>query len=101
MDERSQTPSPAELADEVGALTTGLGIITFQFFPFALPGIVLVVGPLAVLALAGLVLALPILVPLWLARRVLRAVRRRPEPKPLAPGPGRRPQRQDMFTLAR
>ncbi len=101
MDERSETPSLAELADEVGALTTGLGIITVPFFPLALPLIVLVVGPLAVLALAGLLLALPILVPLWLARRVLTAVRRRPEPGPVAPGPGSRPQRQDMFTLAR
>jgi membrane protein implicated in regulation of membrane protease activity len=101
MDERSQSPSPAELADEVGALTTGLGIITFQFFPLALPGIVLVVGPLAVLALAGLLLALPILVPLWLGRRVLHALRGRSEPGPLAAGPGHRPQRQDMATLAR
>jgi membrane protein implicated in regulation of membrane protease activity len=101
MDERSHTTSPAELADEVGALTTGLGIITFQFFPFALPLLVLVIGPLAVLAVAGLLVALPVLLPLWLGRRALLALRRRSEPGPLAASAARGRQRQDMFTLAR
>ncbi len=83
MDEHSEAPSTAELAGEVGALSVGLGILTVPLFPFAMPLILLVIGPLAVLALAGLLLALPILLPLWLARRVLRAVRRRREPPPV------------------
>jgi hypothetical protein len=77
MDERSDAPSPADLADRAGALAAGLGILTIQLFPFALPLIVLTLAPLAVLALAGLLLALPILVPLWLARRLLPVLRRR------------------------
>jgi membrane protein implicated in regulation of membrane protease activity len=83
MDQNSSTPSAADLAGEAGALSAGLGILTIQFFPFALPLIVLVIGPLAVLAVAGLVLALPILVPIWLARRALTALRRRPRPRPV------------------
>jgi membrane protein implicated in regulation of membrane protease activity len=82
MDERTPTPSPAEVADTAGGLAAGLGVITITFFPFALPLLVLVIAPLAVLALAGLLLALPILLPLWLARRVLAARRRRPESRP-------------------
>lgn len=56
-------------------LIVGLTTLTIQFFPFALPLLILVIAPLAVLALAGLLLALPILLPLWLGRRVLRALR--------------------------
>ncbi len=88
MDENSQAPSPAGLAGEAGALVAGLGILTIQLFPFALPLIVLVIGPLAVLALAGLLLALPILLPLWLVRRVMPALRRAPRATRLAPGTG-------------
>jgi hypothetical protein len=82
MDAHSTAPSTADLAGEVGALSAGLGILTIQLFPFALPLIVLTFAPLVVLALAGLVLALPILLPLWLGRLALRALRRRPEPRP-------------------
>jgi hypothetical protein len=83
MDERSETPSTADLAGAAGALSTGLAVVTIQLFPFAMPLIVLVIGPLAVLALAGLLLALPILLPLWLARRVLLALRGRAETVPV------------------
>jgi membrane protein implicated in regulation of membrane protease activity len=83
MDERSKAPSTVDLAGDVGVLSTGLAILTIQLFPFAMPLIVLVIGPLAVLALAGLLLALPILLPLWLARRALSALRRRPQPLPV------------------
>jgi membrane protein implicated in regulation of membrane protease activity len=79
MDPHSETPSPSDLASEAGGLIAGLGIITFQFFPLALPLLILVIGPLAVLALAAAVLAIPILLPLWLGRLVLRAMRRRSE----------------------
>lgn len=80
MDEHSEAPSTADLAGELGAIAAGLGILTIQLFPFAMPLIVLVIAPLAVLAVACLLLALPILLPLWLARRVLSALRRRPQP---------------------
>jgi hypothetical protein len=76
MDERHETPSAADLAAEAGALSTGLGIVTMQFFPFALPLLLLVVAPLAVLALAGAVLALPVVFAVWLARRAMRTLRR-------------------------
>jgi hypothetical protein len=85
MDERSDTPSPADLAGEVGMLVVGLTTLTIQIFPFALPLLILVIGPLAVLALAGLLLALPILVPLWLARRLTAALRRRRDTRPVVP----------------
>ena len=55
-------------------LIVGLTTLTIQFFPFALPLLILVIAPLAVLALAGLLLALPILLPLWLGRRALRSL---------------------------
>jgi hypothetical protein len=83
MDERFETPSAADLADRVGALAAGLGILTVPLFPFAIPLILLTIAPLAVLAVAGLLLALPILLPLWLARRVLSALRRGPQPVPV------------------
>jgi hypothetical protein len=82
MDEHSESPSLADLAGEAGMLVVGLTTLTIQIFPFAIPLLVLVIGPLAVLALAGLVLAIPILLPLWLGRLALRALRRRREPRP-------------------
>ena len=83
MDTRSESPSPADLAVEAGGLIQGLGTLTIALFPFAIPLLVLVIGPLAVLALAGLVLALPILLPLWLGRLALRALRRRRGHRPV------------------
>jgi membrane protein implicated in regulation of membrane protease activity len=92
MDTHSESPSPADLAGEAGMLVVGLTTLTIQIFPFALPLIVLTIAPLAVLALAGLVLALPVVVPVWLGRRAVRALRRerRPEPeaRPVARHPG-------------
>jgi hypothetical protein len=79
MDTRSESPSPADLAVEAGGLIQGLGTLTIALFPFAIPLLVLVIGPIAVLALAGLVLALPILLPLWLGGLALRALRGRRE----------------------
>ncbi len=65
-------------------LVVGLTTLTIQIFPFALPLLVLVIAPLAVLGLAVAVLLLPILLPLWLARRILAALHRRSEPRPVA-----------------
>jgi hypothetical protein len=67
------TPSSVDLATEANGLTTGLGIITFSLFPFALPALVFVVAPLALVAVVGLVLALPFVLPVL----VVHAVRRR------------------------
>lgn len=37
IDAHAESPSPADLAGEAGALTVGLGILTIQLFPFAMP----------------------------------------------------------------
>jgi membrane protein implicated in regulation of membrane protease activity len=66
------TPPLTDLADEVTNLSAGLGLLTFPFFPFALPALALVVVPLAVIAVAGMLLAAPLLLTLWLVRRVVR-----------------------------
>jgi hypothetical protein len=104
MDTRAESPSPADLAVEAGGLIQGLGTLTIALFPFAIPLLVLVIGPLAVLALAGLVLALPILLPLWLGRLALRALRGHhsgPPPVKLpSPNEGDRPQ-QEWLTRGR
>jgi hypothetical protein len=80
MDAHSESPSLAEVAERAGMLVVGLTTLTIQIFPFAVPVLILVIGPLAVLGLAGLLLALPILVPLWLGRKLVAILRgRRPE----------------------
>jgi hypothetical protein len=98
MDAHSESPSPADLAGEAGMLVVGLTTLTIQIFPFALPLLILVIGPLAVLALAGLLLALPILVPLWLGRKLVAILRgRRPSSaEPLASQGYIRPDRSGM-----
>jgi hypothetical protein len=65
-------PPPADVASEGNALATGLGIITFTFFPFALPALVFVVAPLALLGVVGLLLAAPVVLPVWVVRRLRR-----------------------------
>jgi hypothetical protein len=84
MDANSEHPSAADLADEAGGLVVGLGLLTMTLFPFAVPLLILVIGPLAVVGLAVAVLAIPILLPLWLGRLALRALRgRREGPAPV------------------
>jgi len=84
-------PSFAEVATEANGLLGGLGILTFAIFPVALPGLLLfVVAPLALVAVVGLLLAIPVVLPLWLARTVWRSRSRRRPAAPhavLAPGP--------------
>jgi hypothetical protein len=70
-------PSSADLAAEANTLLTGLGIITIQIFPIALPLLLLVIAPLALVAIVGVLLAIPFVLPLWLARLVLRSRSRR------------------------
>jgi hypothetical protein len=72
MDKNSESPSPLDLAGEAGSLVVGLTTVTIQFFPFALPLLILVIAPLALLGLAAAVLLLPIMLPLWIGRRILR-----------------------------
>jgi membrane protein implicated in regulation of membrane protease activity len=85
MDENTAT----DVVDAAGAILVGLGILTFQFFPFALPLLILVVGPLALLALAVLIVAVPVVLPLLLLRALVRRLRRpHPDgPRPDALGP--------------
>jgi hypothetical protein len=66
-------PSSADIAMEVASLSAGLGTLTIPLFPLLLPGLVLVLRPLAVLALAEAILAAPVVLPFWLIRRALRA----------------------------
>jgi hypothetical protein len=77
MDDSRATPSPGDVAAEANTLLTGLGILTFQLFPIALPLLVLVIGPLALLAVVGLLVAAPLVLPLWLFRMARRAWARR------------------------
>jgi hypothetical protein len=80
MDPRNETPSVADVAAEANALSTGLGILTFTLFPWAVPGLVLVIGPLLLLAVPVLLLAGVVLLPVWLARVARALIRRRHEP---------------------
>jgi hypothetical protein len=76
MHETRQSSSSDDVAMEVASLSTGLGVVTMALFPFALPALVFL-APLALLPLAGLLLAAPILLPLWLVRRIRRHRSRR------------------------
>ena len=76
-----QPPSSAELAVELTSLSGGLGILMVPLFPLALPGLLLfVIAPLALIAVAGVLLAIPFVLPVWLTRIVLRSQSRRRSP---------------------
>jgi hypothetical protein len=82
---RAARPS-TDVAMEVTNLSAALGILTLPLFPFALPGLLLVVVPLALLAMVGVLLAAPFVLPFWLARIVLRSrSHRRTPPVPAVP----------------
>ena len=73
--------SLAEVATETSNGLAGLGILTVALFPLALPGLLLfVIAPLALVAVVGGLLAVPLVLPFWLARivRQSRSHRRRP-----------------------
>jgi membrane protein implicated in regulation of membrane protease activity len=74
-----------DVADAAGAILAGLGILTIQFFPFALPLLVLVIGPLLLLALPLVVLAAPLLLLRALVRRLRRPHPDGPRPDALGP----------------
>ena len=68
--------------DEVNTAVTTLAILTLQIFPLALPALVFVIVPLVLLAIVGLLLAGIVVLPLWLARLI---VRKRPRRGPARP----------------
>ena len=55
------------------AVLVGLGVLTMALFPFALPGLLLfVVAPLILVVAVGVLLAIPLVVPMWLVRKLRR-----------------------------
>jgi membrane protein implicated in regulation of membrane protease activity len=77
-----RTPPSADVATEVNGLLAGLGIITAALFPIALPGLLLfVVAPLALVAVVGVLLAIPLVLPVWLVRTLIRSRSRRRRPR--------------------
>jgi hypothetical protein len=62
---------PADVVDQANALTAGLGILTLQIFPFALPALLLCIAPLLPLIVVGLLLAAIFYLPVKLVRWVL------------------------------
>ena len=76
-----QAPSSADVAAEVTSLSGGLGLLMVPLFPLAVPGLLLfVIAPLALIAVAGVLLAIPFVLPVWLTRIVLRSRSRRRSP---------------------
>jgi hypothetical protein len=82
-----ETPAPSDVTIEVSSLLVGLGILTFQAMPLALPGLVLLLPLVLPLLVIGLVA-----LPFWLLARAVRAlVRHMPR--------GREPARQPVAGL--
>lgn len=63
---------PKDVADQANMLTAGLGILTVQIFPFALPLLLLCIAPLLPLIVVGLLLAAIFYLPLKLVRYLTR-----------------------------
>jgi O-antigen/teichoic acid export membrane protein len=78
MDQSHETASPAEILSEVIDQTSGLTVMLLPLLTISLPGVILLLlAPIALLALAAAipaVLAGVLLAPPWL---VVRAIRRR------------------------
>ena len=72
MDASPTAPTPTDVASELGAWGVGLGILTMMLFPFAIPLLVLVIAPIALIALAGLLVAAPFILAFWLVRMLVR-----------------------------
>jgi hypothetical protein len=70
MNRHQSTPSIGDVMGELMGLAAGGGILTTVLFPFALPLLLLVVVPLAVLPVAAAVLVAPVVLVVRLARRV-------------------------------
>jgi hypothetical protein len=63
---------PADIADQVNALSAALGILIVPLFPFALPLLLLCIAPLLPLVVVGLLLAAIFYLPLKLVRFLTR-----------------------------
>jgi hypothetical protein len=77
-----ETPSAAEVTTEAANLLGGLGILTIQLMPLALPGLALLLPLVIPLLVIGLVA-----LPFWLVGRAVRALARL---VPLGPEPAQR-----------
>ena len=66
------TPAPSDVAMEASNLLGGLGILTIQAMPLALPGLVLLLPVVLPLVALGLVI-----LPFWLVYLAVRALARR------------------------
>jgi hypothetical protein len=64
-----ETPAPSDVTMEAGNLLAGLGILTIQAMPLALPGLVLLLPLVLPLLVIGIVA-----VPFWLLYRAVRAL---------------------------
>jgi hypothetical protein len=69
--------SASDIATEVNTPLTGLAILILQIFPLALPGLMLFIAPLLLVAIVGALLAAPFILAVWLTRLVLRSRSRR------------------------
>jgi uncharacterized RDD family membrane protein YckC len=96
-----QRAEAADVAAEAGSLMAGLGILTIQIFPFSLPLLVLVVGPLVPLAVVGLLLAAPVVLSVWLVRVVRRAAQRAARTSPASSAVANAGHRAPTTRLAR
>jgi hypothetical protein len=70
-----EAPSSADVASSVTDLSVGLGILTYTFFPFALPLILMLAVPLVLVGIVGLLAAILVVLPLWLTRSLARSWR--------------------------
>jgi hypothetical protein len=90
-----RTQSAHEIVDGQSPWLVGGGIVTMALFPLALPALALIAIaalPLLLLPLVGAVVVGLIVLPVRLARRGLRALRRSPH-RPATNRSGRRPVR--------
>ena len=76
-----ETPSPSDVTSEAVNVLAGLGILTIQVMPFALPGLILLLPLVLPLLVIGL-----LILPFWLVSRAVRAIARR-EPRKSEPAP--------------
>jgi membrane protein implicated in regulation of membrane protease activity len=82
MSAKPKSHSSLEIVDEASTWLVGGGIVTMALFPLALPAIALLAIaalPLLLVPLVGAAVAGLIVLPLRLARRALRALRRTPD----------------------
>jgi hypothetical protein len=67
-----KTPAASDVTVQAGNLLVGLGILTFQVMPLALPGLLLLLPVVLPLLAIGLVV-----LPVWLVGKAVRALARR------------------------